>query len=105
MRFNSRLLGALAFLVGLALVGWIVRATSADRHWRAYNSAGDGAYSRGHYDYAERIYDQALQEAENLGRRELMAASLMDLSRTYAAQRRPEEARAAAEEARRAGQR
>ena len=87
--------------VGVILVLGVFGAIAFDdRHWHAFDDAGDVAYERGNFDYAERMYGEALQVAHELEDAELLAASLQALSRTYAAQGRHAEARAAVQEAR-----
>ena len=57
-----------------------------DRHWSAFQNAGDRAYSRGNYAYAQRMYHEALQEAERLDPRgEELVQTLLALSRTHKA--------------------
>lgn len=96
--------GRLAVLVVLGVIvlfGVVGYVAFDDRHWRAFDDAGDVAFERGNYAYAERMYTQALQVAEELDDRQLIVASLQALSRAYAAQERPA---AAAEAVRRAQQ-
>lgn len=77
------------------LLGIVSTVAFDDRHWQAFDAAGDVAFERENYKYAERMYNEALQEARNLENRELIRASLQALSRAYAAQGRSTEARAA----------
>jgi hypothetical protein len=39
--------------------------TAADRSWEEYIEAGDRALERGNYEWAEKMYLEALQYAEN----------------------------------------
>lgn len=82
-------------LAVLVILGIVSTIAFEDRHWHAFDTAGDVAFKRQNYDYAERMYDEALQQARNLQDPELISASLQALSRTYAAQGRPGEARVA----------
>lgn len=74
----ARLLVAVAILLVLAIVGFIA---FDDRHWHAFDDAGDGAFARRNYEYAESMYRKALLEAERLEDRQLIAATLSDLER------------------------
>ena len=56
-----------------------------DRHWHAFDDAGDVAYERGNYKYAARMYGEALQIARELEDAQLVTASLQALSRANAA--------------------
>jgi hypothetical protein len=89
---------AFVLLLGVALAGTLL---FRDRHWHAFDDAGDAAYERGNHAYAERMYLQALQEAQELDDPSLEAASQRDLSRVYTALGRHAEARAAAAASRR----
>jgi hypothetical protein len=66
---------------------------SRDRFWEDTRSAGHRAYQRGNYEYAQRMYHEALEQAEDLdpgGR--LVVASLLDLGRVYEARGRADSA-------------
>jgi hypothetical protein len=41
--------------------------SAEDRSWQEYIGAGDRALSRGNYDWAEKMYGEALQYAQNKG--------------------------------------
>lgn len=86
---NLRLLLAVGLLMLLAGAGYVA---FDDRHWHAFDDAGDGAYKRQNFEYAENMYRKALMEAQRLDERELIDASLSDLQRTAHAQGRTEEA-------------
>ena len=76
-------IGGLAVLCALV---WFGYAGFQDRTYTAFTEAGDGAYERRHYAYAARMYREALTEAERIdpgGPK--VAASLIDLSRTFKA--------------------
>lgn len=92
-------LAVLAILLLIVAVGAVGYFVFDDRHWHAFDAAGDAALARGNYAYAERMYGQALQVASELGEARLVAATLTDLSRVYAAQGRGDEARDAAQRA------
>ncbi|MEE2657603.1 MAG: tetratricopeptide repeat protein [Candidatus Latescibacterota bacterium] len=77
--------------VVFGLAGWLAYDYNDSRHWRAFNDSGDSAYRRGNYNYAERMYIQALQEGIRLDPRgSEVAETLADLSRTYQDQNRPD---------------
>lgn len=90
----------LVVIVGLGVVGTIA---FDDRHWHAFDNAGDVAFERGNYQYAERMYDEALQVARSLEDPKLITSSLQALSRTYTAQGRHADAHVAARQAARGG--
>lgn len=102
---NSGQIGIVAVVIVIVLLGIVGYVVFDDRHWRAFDNAGDVAFERGNHDYAERMYEQALQVARELEDRKLIAASLQALSRTYAAQGRDTEALDAARQAQRLAQR
>ena len=90
-----RLLIAVGVVLALAITGYIA---FDDRHWHAFDDAGDGAYDRRNFDYARSMYQKALVEARRLDDRALIAATLADLQRVAAAQgREADAARFAAE--------
>ena len=61
-----------------------------DRHWSAFKEAGDGAFVRGNYPYALRMYGAALDEAERLDPHgEEVVQTLLALSRTHKARGEP----------------
>jgi hypothetical protein len=75
------------------VLAWVAFAASRDRFWEDTRAAGHRAYQRGNYDYAHRMYREALQQAEDLdpgGRRVLQ--SLLDMSRVYEARGRADSA-------------
>lgn len=65
---------------------WIGYAGFQDRTYEAFIDAGNGAFGRHNYDYAARMYTQALQEAERLDPRgREVSQTLRALSLTYKA--------------------
>ncbi|MBT6144876.1 MAG: hypothetical protein HN712_13920 [Gemmatimonadetes bacterium] len=92
---NPRLLVGAGVLLILVVLGAFA---FDDRHWHAFNDAGDGAYERHNFEYAENMYRKALTEARRLEDRHLIDGSLADLQRaTHAQGRSAEAARFAAE--------
>ena len=75
--------GPLAALLVIAIGGYLL---FDDRHWHAFDEAGDGAFSRQNYAYAQSMYRKALLEAERLEDRQLMVATRADLQRVTHAQ-------------------
>ena len=76
-------LWTLGVIVGIVVFGIVATIAFDDRHWHAFDDAGDIAYERGN-KYAARMYGEALQIA-----RELEDAQLVNtLSRANAAQGR-----------------
>ncbi len=92
-------LGALIALAVIVVLGIISTIAFNDRHWHAFDQAGDDAFGRGNYKYAERMYNEALQVARELEDAKLERTTLRDLSRVYAAQGKSDEARATAQTA------
>ncbi|HCL27246.1 MAG TPA: hypothetical protein DIC52_02275 [Candidatus Latescibacteria bacterium] len=68
-------------LVAILLFGIIGTIAFDDRHWRAFDDAGDVAFKRGNFDYAERMYKEALQVTQELEDQRLVRASQEALSR------------------------
>ncbi len=82
----SPVLWVAVIAVAMCALLWLAYAGFDDRHWSAFQDAGDGAYSRGNYAYAQRMYNEALQEAERLDPRgEELVQTLLALSRTHKA--------------------
>ncbi len=82
----SPALWGVAIAIAMCLLLWLAYAGFQDRHWSAFQDAGDRAYGRGNYAYAQRMYDEALQEAERLDPRgEELVQTLLALSRTHKA--------------------
>ena len=73
----------LALFVVLGIIGTIA---FDDRHWHAFDNAGDAAFERGNYRYAERMYNEALQVALDRKDDELIARSRQALRQVQAAQ-------------------
>ena len=61
---------SLSPLFGLFFVALfaIILFTSDDRSWQEYIEAGDRAHERGNYAWAEKMYREALQYAEQQGK-------------------------------------
>ena len=79
------LLGVVGALAAGLLI-WGALAASEDRYLQEYRRAGDGAFGRGNYTYAERMYKEALDEAIRLEPRgSEVARSLRDMSKAYRA--------------------
>lgn len=81
-------LWALVVLAVIIIFGIVATIAFDDRHWHAFDDAGNVAYERGNYEYAARMYGEALQIAQDLEDARLVAASQQALSRAYAAQER-----------------
>ena len=80
----------IAIGVAVCLLMWLANAGFQDRHWSAFQEAGDRAFGRGNYAYAQRMYDSALDEAEHLDPHgEQIVQTLLALSRTYKAREEP----------------
>jgi len=79
-------LWALVVLAVIIIFGIVATIAFDDRHWHAFDDAGNVAYERGNYEYAARMYGEALQIAQDLEDARLVAASQQALSRAYAAQ-------------------
>ena len=48
--------------------------SGADRSWQEYIDAGDRALGRGNYDWAEKMYREALQYAQHKGDKDPLVA-------------------------------
>ncbi len=81
-------LWTLGVIVGIVVFGIVATIAFDDRHWRAFDDAGDIAYERGNYKYAARMYGEALQIARELEDAQLVTTSLQALSRANAARGR-----------------
>lgn len=81
-------LWTLGVIVGIVVFGIVATIAFDDRHWHAFDDAGDIAYERGNYKYAARMYGEALQIARELEDAQLVNTSLQALSRANAAQGR-----------------
>lgn len=88
-------LWALILLGIIVVLGVIGTVAFDDRHWQAFDRAGDVAFERGNYNYAERMYNEALQVAQDLDDDELVRTSLASLRQVQAAQERAAQAAAA----------
>ena len=89
-------LRALVVLGVIVVMGIIGTVAFDDHHWQAFDDAGRVAYERGNFDYAQRMYGEALQVAQELRDPDLIKASLLALSRVDAARRRGSDRRKAA---------
>src|SRR5262245_13755281 len=68
--------------LGLVMVGLLVPALAAPgmREWGELTLAGKSAYARGDYEAAERLFAEALTEAERSGvREEVIVCALSNL--------------------------
>ena len=75
-----------AGLLLLCVFVWFGYAGFNDRTYDAFSEAGDGAFGRRNFDYAERMYREALQEAERIDPAgSKVVETLLDLGRTYKA--------------------
>ena len=70
-----------------ALFFWYIQDVFEDRTWKEYRQAGQRAFDRGNFKYAEKMYRRALKEARDLGPQSpLIEQSLADLSEVYKTQ-------------------
>ena len=87
---RSRRAPALVLVAAMGvLLAWVAYTGSQDRFWDDTRAAGHRAYQRGNFDYAQRMYREALQQARELdpdGHRVIQ--SLVDMSRVYEARGR-----------------
>ena len=94
---DVRVVILMGILLALAAMGYFA---FDDRHWHAFNDAGDGAFERRNFEYAQNMYLKALTEAQRLEDRQLIDDSLADLRRaTHAQGLTAESARFAAQRA------
>jgi len=63
----------IAVVILVAIIG-IMHFANADRSWQEYIGAGDRALERGNYDWAEKMYREALQYAEGKGAKDPLVA-------------------------------
>ncbi|MFT5088913.1 MAG: hypothetical protein ACI8PG_003279 [Planctomycetota bacterium] len=63
-------------IIGLvfAVLFAVLLTTSDERSWQEYIEAGDRAYERGNYAWAEKMYREALQYAEQHGKDDPLVA-------------------------------
>jgi tetratricopeptide (TPR) repeat protein len=72
---------------------WYAHQAFKARHWEEFNAAGNRAFGRRNYPYAEKMYREALQRAEDLGPRNTrVIKSLTALRRLYKAQGKSQKA-------------
>ena len=83
---SRRIPVAVAVALVAVVLAWVAITASRDRFWDDTRAAGHRAYQRGNFRYAQRMYREALQQAEDLdpGGPRVMK-SLLDMSRVYAA--------------------
>ena len=75
-----------AVVLVIAFLLWLGYAGFEDRHWSAFKEAGDRAFGRENYAYAQRMYDAALDEAERVDPDgEKVVQTLLALSSTHKA--------------------
>ncbi len=65
------LIGIGLFFVAIMLVLFYA---AENRSWQEYIDAGDRAYERGNYPWAEKMYREALQYAEQKGKKDPLVA-------------------------------
>ena len=63
----------IAVVILVAIIG-IMHFANADRSWQEYIGAGDRALERGNYDWAEKMYREALQYAQGKGAKDPLVA-------------------------------
>ena len=86
---NPRLIVGLLVAIALGLLLWYAHTAFEDRHWQEYRKAGQRAFERGNYKWAEKMHKKALREAKDLGPKDpRITKSLVDLSKVYKAQGR-----------------
>ena len=89
----NRLLAMTAILTVVLGALWFAHQAFMTRHWEEFNAAGDRAFSRQNYQYAEKMYREALQRAEDLGPQNArVVKSLTALHRLYKAQGKTQKA-------------
>ena len=86
--FQTALLISVVF--GLCLI-WLIYLFSGDPYWEASVKSGNQAFERGNYEWAEKMYEQALRYAreQNPDRRRTIETLLL-LRRLYQVQGRDE---------------
>ncbi len=79
---------ALALILAVVLTGmWFAHQSFKMRHWKEFKAAGDRAFGRKNYHYAEKMYREALQIAEDQDQRDpRVVNSLIALHQLYKAQ-------------------
>jgi hypothetical protein len=79
---------ALALILAVILTGmWFAHQSFKMRHWKEFKAAGDRAFGRKNYLYAEKMYREALQIAEDQDERDpRVVKSLTALHRLHKAQ-------------------
>ena len=76
----------------LGLVIWQFDAQFERRHWNEFSEAGTRALERGNHAWAEKMYTEALQYAQQQGDEEKEVQSYRLLNRLYDMQGEPEKA-------------
>ena len=79
---NFQVLAAPLLLLLVGLEAWYAKTAFEDRIWKEYRQAGIRAYERRNYDYAVKMHEKAVVEAEGLGAAK-RAMSLHDLARAH----------------------
>ena len=86
---KPRLIAGFLVAIALGLLLWYAQIAFEDKHWQEYRKAGQRAFERGNYKWAEKMHKKALQEAKDLGAKDpRIIKSLVDLSKVYKAQGR-----------------
>ena len=94
-RKNTRIPRPLLLLLaiaGLGLILWQFSARFEDRHWQEFTDAGTRALERGNHAWAEKMYTEALQYAQQQGDEEKEVQSYRLLNRLYDMQGEPQRA-------------
>jgi hypothetical protein len=107
-RKNTRIARPLLLLLaaaGLGLILWQLDAQFEERHWTEFSEAGTRALERGNYDWAEKMYTEALQYAQQQGNQDKEVQSYRLLNRLYDMQGEQEKAADMLARARRVGSR
>ena len=79
---NLQVLAAPLLLLVVGLAAWYAKTAFEDRVWKEYREAGLRAYERRNYDYAVKMFEKAVVEAEELGAHK-RAITLQDLARAH----------------------
>lgn len=89
-KIASRSLIAFGIIAGMGLLLWQFQTSFGERYWREFKAAGNRALERGNYEWAERMYREALKYAQNQRDEEKMRESYLLLHRLYKAQGKQE---------------
>ena len=86
---NRKFILAPLIVMVTGLLLWYAHVAFEGRHWKEYREAGQRAFERGNYEWAEKMFKKALKEAEDLGVEDpRVRQSLVDLIRVYKSQGR-----------------